>query len=135
MKQNEKPNKYLACIVALCVLAGFAAGCVSNPGGEFRGQSTANVSLAGANYKLIKPSAKGTSSGFRVLGFLPLSNPKYSKAKARLYKSVHEPLAGRAIALANQTEDRSTLYLILFSIPKITLTADVVEFTSKAPGT
>jgi hypothetical protein len=58
----------------------------------------------------------------------------YAKAKASLYKSVGEPLTGRAIALANQTEDRSIAVFILFSIPKITITADVVEFTDVAPG-
>jgi len=44
---------------------------------------------------------------------------------------VEEPLTGRAVALANQLEDRSTFYLILFSIPKVTITADAIEFTEK----
>jgi hypothetical protein len=72
----------------------------------------------------------GESSGFKLLGIIPLASPLYSEAKANIYKSVDEPLSGRSIALANQTEDRSSLYLILFSIPKVTITADVVEFTS-----
>jgi hypothetical protein len=38
------------------------------------------------------------------------------------------------VALTNKTEDRSTWYLILFSIPEITVTADVIEFTDKAGG-
>jgi hypothetical protein len=29
-------------------------------------------------------------------------------------------------------EDRSLLYFILFSVPKITMTADVIEFTDRA---
>ena len=56
------------------------------------------------------------------------------EAKAALYKSVGEPLTGRSVALANQTEDRSSMYLILFSIPKVTITADVVEFNDKPQG-
>jgi hypothetical protein len=131
MRALRKINLCLVGIVALCLLVGGTTGCVSNAAGEFKGQATANVNLSGNNYKLIKPSAKGTSRGFRLLCFLPLTYPKYAKAKERLYKSVHEPLAGRAIALANQTEDRSTLYFILFSVPKLTLSADVVEFTGK----
>ena len=59
---------------------------------------------------------------------LPLGSPTYATAKQSLYQSVGEPLTGRAVALANQTEDRSSLYLILFSIPKVTITADVIEF-------
>jgi hypothetical protein len=45
-----------------------------------------------------------------------------------MYKSVGEPLTGRAVALANETEDRSSFTLLLFSIPRITITADVIEF-------
>jgi hypothetical protein len=36
---------------------------------------------------------------------------------------------GKAIALANQTEDESCIYLILFSIPRVTISADVIEYT------
>jgi hypothetical protein len=39
---------------------------------------------------------------------------------------------GRSVALANQTEDVSSLNLIVFSIPKVTITADVIEFTSRS---
>jgi hypothetical protein len=45
-----------------------------------------------------------------------------------------EPLTGKAVALADQMEDRSTLYLILFSIPKVTITADVIEFVDSSPA-
>ena len=133
MKQNEKLSKHLRRISAFCVLSLLATGCASQ--GEFRGQGTATgVSLAGNNYKLIKAGAKGQSSGFRLLGIIPFASPNYADAKASLYQSVGEPLTGRSVALANQTEDRSSLYLILFSIPKVTITADVVEFTDKAPS-
>ncbi len=131
MKQTEMTTKHLVSIAAFCVLSWLATGCASQ--GEFRGQNTATeVSLAGNNYKLIKAGAKGQSSGFRLLGIIPFASPNYADAKASLYQSVGEPLTGRAVALANQTEDRSSLYLILFSIPKVTITADVVEFTDKA---
>ena len=42
---------------------------------------------------------------------------------------------GRSVAIANQTEDRSSLYLIAFSVPRITLTGDVVEFTGPSGQT
>ena len=88
-----------------------------------------NVSLSRNNYKLIMAGAKGDSCGFNLLGIIPLASPSYASAKADLYKSVKEPLTGKAIALANQTEERHGPYLILFSIPTLTLTADVIEFT------
>jgi hypothetical protein len=114
------------------VFLALLAGCSST--GEFRQSTGTSVSLAGNNYKLIKAGAIGHSSGFRLLGLVPLASPTHAGAKAALYKSVGETLTGRSVALANETEDRSTLYLILFSIPKITVTADVVEFTGAPAG-
>ncbi len=104
--------------------------------GQMSGQTGTSVSLAEKNYKIIKAGAVGHSSGFRLLGVIPFASPNYANAKVSLYKSVGQSLDGRAIALANQTEDRSVLYLILFSIPKLTITADVLEFVDKpAVGT
>jgi hypothetical protein len=42
-------------------------------------------------------------------------------------------MTGKSLALANATEDRSSLYLVLFSIPRISVTADVIEFID-VPG-
>jgi hypothetical protein len=107
------------------------AGCASSHV-EMRGQSTTtSVALNGKNYRLIKPGALGTSYGFRLLGILPFASPHYAVARSKLYGSVEQPLSGRAVALTNELEDRSALYLILFSVPKLTITADVIEFVDK----
>jgi len=132
-------KRIISALVFSTVFATLLTGCVSY--GRTSGQTGTGVSLSGKNYKLIKAGAMGKSSGFKLLGLIPFTSPNYASAKAALYKSVGEPLTGRAVDLANQTEDRSSLYLILFSIPRITLTADVVEFTdtpvsgNAAPGT
>jgi len=91
-------------------------------------QTNTSVTLSKNNYKIVKAGAKGESKGFYILGFIPIVSTNYAEAKADLYKSTKENLEGRSIALANQTFDQSTLYLILFSIPKLTITADIVEF-------
>lgn len=115
-------------IAALFVLT--LSSCSSTNGGRIKGQETGvEVQLTKKNYKVIRAGVSGSSSGFKLLGIIPFANPTSGGAKRDLYENVGEPLTGRSIALANQTEDRSTLYLILFSIPKITLTADVIEFT------
>lgn len=114
-------------IIGISFLTILLAGCASQ--GDYQHSNATDVNLSSNNYRVIKAGAVGKSSGFNLLGFIPLDSPNYAQAKERLYKSVGEPLAGRAIALANQTEDRSSLYLILFSIPKLTITADVIEFT------
>jgi len=121
---------FLALAIALVSLL---SGCSST--GDFKGGETSTaVTLKENNYKLIKGAAIGKSYGFKLLGIIPLGSPTYASAKEDLYKSVGESLTGRSVALANQTEDRSGLYLILFSIPKLTLTADVVEFTGPTTG-
>lgn len=113
-------------VVALFIAAVMLAGCSSS--GEFYQSTGTDVSLRGNNYKIVKAGAKGESSGFYLFGFIPIVSPNFADAKSDLYKSVGEQLEGRSIALANQTKDRSNLYLILFSIPSIVVTADIVEF-------
>jgi hypothetical protein len=122
MKKTPLPH------ALLLLTATLLGGCSST--GEFKGQTTGTaVNLQQKNFKVLKAAAKGESSGFKLLGLIPFASPTYAQAKVDLYNSVGESLAGRAVALANQTEDKSSTYLILFSIPKITITADVIEFT------
>lgn len=111
----------------------FFCGCASVGGGRMTQSTETGVTLKEGNYKIVKAGARGTSYGFNLLGFIPITHPRYANAKISLYKSVGEPLEGRSIALANQTEDRSTLYLLLFSLPKVTITADVIEFNPSPP--
>jgi len=119
--------KQIHSLIVFSVLAFCISGCASS--GEFRGQgTTAGVNLSKNNYKIIKAAAMGESRGFRFLGIIPFTSPTYSEAKASLYASVGQAMEGRSIALVNQTEDRSFDYYILFSLTKMTLTADVIEF-------
>jgi hypothetical protein len=126
-------TKKLGPLATIAALLCIATGCASSR--VQLGQSTAtSVSLSADNYQLIQAGAKGVSYGFRLFGVLPIASPHYADAKQDLYAAVSEPLRGRAVALANEMEDKSTLYLILFSVPKVTVTADVIEFTSKQPA-
>ena len=118
--------KYNSLLVTLATFTLLLAGCSSQ--GDYRASNATAVNLAGNNYRIVKAGVTGESSGFKLLGIISFASPRYSEAKANIYKAVDEPLGGRSIALANQTEDRSSLYLILFSIPKVTITADVIEF-------
>ncbi len=106
----------------------FVCGCASMGGGRMTQSTETGVTLKEGNYRIVKAGARGTSYGFYLFGFIPIAHPRYANAKVSLYKSVGETLEGRSIALANQTEDHSTLYLLLFSLPKVTITADVIEF-------
>jgi hypothetical protein len=112
----------------------FVAGCgSSDPGDEANSSgrlSTTGVTLSQNNFKMIKPNATGTSHGFALLGIIPIVDPTVEVAKEHLYATLGEPLTGRAVALANQSVNHSTIYLILFSVPKVTVSADVIEFTA-----
>jgi len=109
-------------------LAAVVSGCAAT--GSFPHASTTNVSLTQDNYLVVKSNAIGTSSGFKLLGLLPLSAPRYTSAMADLYTnaSIRE---GRASALTNVIQERSTTYLILFSVPRLTVRADVIEFMNE----
>lgn len=109
-------------ILTLLVLG----GCSST--GDFQQSTGTSVSLERNNYKVIKSGAVGRSSGFKLLGIIPIVSPSYADAKRNLYQSAGQSLEGRSIALANQTQDKSSLYLVLFSIPTLTFSADIVEF-------
>ena len=88
-----------------------------------------SVVLQSNNYKTLKTGARGVSYGFSLLGLIPIVSPTAASAKSNLYGDVQIEMGGRSTALANQTEDRSVLYLGLFSIPRYIITADVIEFT------
>ena len=108
-----------------------AVGCVASKG-EFRQTTGTQVALDSNNYKVVKAGVRGESTGFKILGIISLAAPSYADAKAALYQNTGENLTGRSIALANQTEDTSGINLLIFQIPKVTITADVVEFNDKS---
>lgn len=123
-------------LVPLAVLSAamvLATGCTST-NVENNGASTqTQVNLTHSNYKVVKAGAEGRSYGFRFfLGIIPISSPSTAEARADLYASLSQPVTGKSTALVNVMEDRSTTWLLLFSIPKIVITGDVVEFTDEA---
>ena len=118
-------------LLTLAFCAATLSGCASNDGGAYVSQSMTDVNLSSSNYQVVKAGAQGTSSGFKILG-IPIVSPNYASAKADLYNDVEQPLEGRAVALTNQTEDKSSLNFILFQIPKIKVSADVVEFMGES---
>jgi hypothetical protein len=113
---------------AVCIAA---TGCVASKG-EFRQATGTQVALDSNNYKIVKAGVRGESTGFKLLGLISIAAPSYADAKAALYQNTGENLTGRSIALANQTEDTSGINLLIFQIPKVTITADVVEFNDKS---
>jgi hypothetical protein len=116
-------------IYALLILLLAFGGCSGK--GVFKVSSGTQVDLSRKNYRVVKSNAVGTSSGFRLLGIIPFASPSYTSAMSDLYKDA-KVQDGSANALVNVTQEESGLYLILFSIPKLTVRADIIEFTDES---
>jgi len=115
---------------ALTVLALLAAGCPSHVPAASPYTYKTKVDLSGSNYRVVKSNVVGTSSGFSLLlGIIPVSDPSYIEALSDLYEKAGNP-QGKAYALANVSQEESTTQLILFSLPRITIRADIIEFTA-----
>ena len=89
-----------------------------------------NVDLSHKNFRMIKSNAIGSSSGLKLLGLIPIYPPSYTDAMSELYSNggVRD---GKATALTNVTQEEGGLFLFLISIPKLTVRADIIEFTDE----
>ena len=103
----------------------FLVSCTSV--GKFPYSGETKTSLTQNNYQVIQPNARGIDSGFSLFGIIPFKTPTYAAAMSDLQTGVK--MRGKAVALANVTQDISMGYYVIFSIPKITIRADVIEFT------
>src|SRR5438128_9833145 len=130
---SSRPRGLSGALTVTAALALLAAGGCSNIG-TFPASTTSQTTLSRANFRVIEGNVRGRDTGFALLGIIPIVSPSYSNAMSDLRSKV--PVSGRAAALANVTRDHSSLYLILFSLPRITVTADVIEFLpeSDAPA-
>lgn len=120
-------NRKLTTIAASLALA-LLAGCATNHTSLSSPSTQTAVALNQGNYRVIKAGAIGKSYGFRLLGILPFASASVSRARADMYKNLGLDIQGKAVALANTTEDKSGIYLILCYIPIRTVQADVIEY-------
>lgn len=108
-------------------------GCASTHVEAPSSTSQTQVVLTGRNYRVVKANAIGSSMGFKLLGIVPFSNPSYAEAMSRLYATVGTA-EGKSLAVTNVGQERTALYFILFSLPKLTVRADVIEFMDERPS-
>ena len=93
--------------------------------------TTTTVNLSRKNFKIVKANAFGSSVGFSFLGIFSLNSPSYEEALTQLYRSA-DVSEGKSQALVNVMHEQTSTYFILFALPKITVCADVIEFTNDA---
>jgi len=130
----------LACLLFIVIgmtgCAAIAALPVTLPSGPSGSGPTSvltltEVHLRQRNYRVIRMNVTGTSRGFALLGILMLKPPDAAEAFASLYEEGNLRVLiaeGRALAFVNVMQHSSAPYFLLFSLPKITFRADVVEF-------
>lgn len=136
-----KTKTIFAAVALLAVLT----GCVSS--GLLMSSHTTQVQLHEANYKVVATSVNGQASASYLFG-ASLGIGMYAQAYAlipldkerALYKLAIEDLwknfetkygktEGRSLALVNVRYDSEALNALVYTRPKLTVIADVVEFS------
>jgi len=85
------------------------------------------VRLQEANFIVTRTNAVGQSRGFSLFGLLTIVPAQFVTAMNRLYVQA-EMQPGRPQTLANLIMEKNSTYFILFSIPRTSIRADVIEF-------
>jgi len=124
-------GKWQHLLIGLCGIA-LLSGCASV--GSFQHATGTEVDFTKKNYRVVKANVTGESTGFALLGIIPIVSPSYTDAMTNLSANGGIQV-GKAQALVNVSQDHSVIYLILFSIPKLTVRADIVEFQEDAKET
>ena len=128
------------CMAGMALLLGGCASLVplaapllpnDSASGEFRSATT--VKLEQANFAVMKTNVVGQCKGFSLVGIITIVPARFSTAMDRLYGQA-EMQPGRPQTLANMVVERSSTFLILYSIPRVSIRADVVEFLPVPPG-
>ena len=85
------------------------------------------VKLTEGNFVTVKTNVVGQARGFSLLGFISLVPARFQTAMDRLYTKA-EMKTGKPQVLGNVIMEKTSAYWILFSIPRVSVRADVVEF-------
>jgi hypothetical protein len=126
--------------LGLVVLSTWLSGCAAvapfaslltghAPNGDLGIHTQTTVRLEDANFVTVRTNVVGTSKGFQLLGFITLYPATMDKAMDRLYANANAE-EGRPQTLAHLMVEHSAVYVILFSIPKVTTRADLIEFVA-----
>jgi hypothetical protein len=133
-----RARQALAGLLVIAALAGGCAGASALSAASLVGLPNASaleihnntdVRLQENNFTVIRTNVVGESSGFSLLGILTIVPPKFTKAMGRLYTKA-EMQPGRPQTLVNLVMEKDATSFILFSLPRIAIRADVIEFIS-----
>ncbi len=80
----------------------------------------------------MKTNVVGDARGFALLGFITLVPARFETAMGRLCSKA-EMQTGQPQTLGNLIVEKTSADWILFSIPRVSVRADLVEFTRNRP--
>lgn len=120
------------------VLAGLLGGCAAAPllptaTSLLNGPASTDfhsgtaIHLEQANFVTVRTNVVGQARGWSLFGVLTMSPARLGTAMDRLYAAA-EMQPGRPQILANVIAERSSSFYLLYSVPRVTVRADVVEF-------
>ena len=89
------------------------------------------VDLSRGNYRVIQSNVTGESWGVSLLGFIPIVSPSYTAAMSALYARFGGLEHGKPQALVNVVQETHSIYLVVVSLPKLSVRADIIEFTAR----
>ena len=137
--------KHFMRLFGLSVVLTTLVGCAS--AGRFSSTNLTNVELSKSNFRVIATNVYGEASAAYLLGFsvaqggemqtialIPLGGDRllYKVALENLWRNfeqTHGNIKGRSLALVNVRFDSDALnVLVLYTRPKISVRADVIEF-------
>jgi len=93
-----------------------------------------HVTLMEDNFRIVQTNIIGKSRGFKLLGLITIKPASTTRAMSQLYGKLQVE-TGQPQALANVIRESGSTYFILFSLPKVTIRADLIEFTKPREGT
>ena len=110
-------------LICLCFIS---AGCCTTQLAPTPRTIDTSVDLNRKNYRTLKAAVQGRDDGFALFGIIPFVRVSEGDAMVDLYSKVD--VEGKATSLVNVHREQAERYFILFSMPYIEVTADVIEF-------
>ncbi len=127
-------NKLLATsVLAACAALAFSSCGQTRINSNIQGDyaKTGGISIDRTDCKLICGRVSGVSKGFRLLGFIPFAHPSETTALENMYENARKrgvSLEGESVAFANTSVESTSNYYILWSVPTIKTSGDVVQY-------
>jgi hypothetical protein len=124
----------LCALLSGCAAVAPLSGLISVPlGGSppLQMHSETIVRLEEDNFMLVRTNVYGWSKGFSLLGLITMVPATLPKAMDRVYASAAMS-PGKPQTVAHLIIQQSSAYWILFSIPRVEVHADIVEFRPEA---